>query len=321
MPRHKPCAGVIYPRVLEDFEVPREAIAAPLRGVKMVSPSGSTAFINFADGGAVIHRNTFDYLLATKAREDGSEITDGIKVVGVNLHDDHCELILRNRASVKCRYVIAADGVYSTVCRKLGKPWAKEDLALTLQLTLAVSRKDKKSINNYFETYYDSRRTPGGWMWVVEREKDVLAGLGHEFKYRKKVGNQNQELITFLSQRFKRFEVLKKETYMLPFKGPRLKEDLTLMDRILLTGDAAGFVRSDTGEGIYYAMHSGLAAAESIADVMGSDESLKDIYFKKLCDRGLHVLYVTTDLKHALLDNESMEKYIKRIRKLTELFK
>jgi len=54
---------------------------------------------------------------------------------------------------------------------------------------------------------------------------------------------------------------------------------------------------------------------------MDSDESLMDIYFKKLRICGLHGLYVTTDLKHALLDNESMEEYFKRIRKLTKLFK
>lgn len=320
MPRHKPCAGVIYPRVLEDFEVPREAVAAPIRGVKMVSPSGNTAFIDFADAGAVIYRDIFDYMLANKAREDGARIIDGTKVDDIQVHDDYCELVLRNKASVQCRYVVAADGVHSTVCRRLGKSWAKEDLALTLQLTLDVSKEDKKSMNNYFETHYDSQRTPGGWIWVVEREKDILAGLGHEFKYREKVGNQNQKLISFLNQRFRRFEVLKKEAYMLPFNGPRLKENLTAMDRILLTGDAAGFVRSDTGEGIYYAMHSGLAAADSIADVMDSDESLGDVYFKKLRDCGLHSLYVATDLKRALLDNQSMEEYIRRIRKLTELF-
>ncbi|MFX1351761.1 MAG: geranylgeranyl reductase family protein [Promethearchaeota archaeon] len=321
MPRDKPCAGVIYPRVLEDFEVPGEAIAAPLRGVKMVSPSGNTAVISFEDMGAVVYRNVFDYMLAIKAKEYGAKIIDRSKLNSISVHNSHCEVILSDDASIKSRYVIAADGVYSAICRKLGKSWTEESLAVTLQLTLRVSEEDKNSIANFFETYYNSERTPSGWIWIAEREKDVLTGLGYEPRYQEKIGNQNQELLNFLSQRFKKFEVLKKDAYMIPFQGPRPKEDLTLMNRIILTGDAGGFVRSDTGEGIYYAMHSGLAAAESIVDVMNSDEPLIDVYFEKLRDCGLHSLYVATDLKHALLDNESMEAYFKGIRKLSKLFK
>jgi len=222
---------------LEDFKVPREAIAAPLRGVKMVSPSGNTALINFADKGAVVHRNIFDYMLAVKAREDGARIIDNTRINNISVHDNHCELILSDNASIKSRYVIAADGVYSTICRKLDKPWTEENLAITLQLTLRVSEEDKNSINNFFETHYNSERTPGGWIWIVEREKDVLAGLGYGFRYREKIGNQNRELIGFLSQRFKKFEVSKKDTYMLPFQGPRPKEDLILMNRVILAGE------------------------------------------------------------------------------------
>ncbi|MFX0096804.1 MAG: geranylgeranyl reductase family protein [Candidatus Hodarchaeota archaeon] len=321
MPRDKPCAGVIYPRVLEDFEFSREAIAAPLRGVRMISPSGNTALVNFADRGAIVYRNIFDYMLAIKAREDGAKIIDRTKVNDISVHDDRCRIILSDSSSIRSKYVIAADGVYSTICRKLDKPWTRESLALTLQLTLDVSEEDKNSINNFLETHYSSEKIPSGWIWIAERERDVLAGLGYELRYQEKIGNHNQELMSFLGQRFRKFKVLKKDTYMLPFQGPRPKEDLVLMKRIILTGDAGGFVRSDTGEGIYYAMCSGLSAIESIADVIGSGDSLIETYFDRLGSYGLHSLYTPTDLKRALLDNDIIEEYIKRIKKLTRLFK
>jgi flavin-dependent dehydrogenase len=52
---------------------------------------------------------------------------------------------------------------------------------------------------------------------------------------------------------------------LIPIKGIIPK---TQTDRVLLCGDAAGFVNAITGEGIYYAMVSGELAARSLAQAL-----------------------------------------------------
>ena len=57
------------------------------------------------------------------------------------------------------------------------------------------------------------------------------------------------------------------KAYRLPLGGPLSR---TYADRVLLCGDAGGFVNAYTGEGIYYAMvtgeHAGLTLAEALKD-------------------------------------------------------
>src|SRR5262249_16980871 len=55
------------------------------------------------------------------------------------------------------------------------------------------------------------------------------------------------------------------KAYRLPLGGPLPR---TMADRVLLCGDAGGFVNAYTGEGIYYAMVTGRHAGEVAADAI-----------------------------------------------------
>jgi flavin-dependent dehydrogenase len=55
------------------------------------------------------------------------------------------------------------------------------------------------------------------------------------------------------------------KAYRLPLGGPLAR---TWSERVLLVGDAGGFVNAYTGEGIYYAMVTGRHAGEVAADVV-----------------------------------------------------
>ena len=47
----------------------------------------------------------------------------------------------------------------------------------------------------------------------------------------------------------------------------------TYSNRVVLVGDAGGFVNPITGEGIYYAIHSGSLAAEVIAESLSNNDT------------------------------------------------
>jgi flavin-dependent dehydrogenase len=55
----------------------------------------------------------------------------------------------------------------------------------------------------------------------------------------------------------------------LPLKGAT---EQVASDRILLAGDTAGFVDAFTGEGIYFAMHSGKLAAQTLLEAAGAGD-------------------------------------------------
>ena len=319
IPRHKPCAGVLYPRVLEDFKVSREAIASELLGVRIIAPSGNKATISFHEAGAIVYRDIFDYLLTLEAIKYGAKIIDGLSVNNVKIDSSRCLLKLENNTSIEGRFIIACDGVYSTISKLFNKSWSRENLAATLQAVVKTSIEDKKTINRYFEVYYDGIRTPGGWTWIAERESDVLVGLGYPLKHVGNLYELKYKLNSFLKFRFRRYQVLRYESYMIPISGPR--HDLTINSRIILAGDAGGFVRSDTGEGIYYAMYSGLLAAESVNEHIESGEQLGEIYHSKLQDYGLNQQYLTSEVKNILTSNSDIEKYIDKIKILSENYR
>jgi flavin-dependent dehydrogenase len=63
-------------------------------------------------------------------------------------------------------------------------------------------------------------------------------------------------------------------SHIIPVGGITRK---TINSRILLSGDAAGFVEAFSGEGMAYAIRSGQLAAETIAGIMMYGKKLNDI--------------------------------------------
>lgn len=97
---------------------------------------------------------------------------------------------------------------------------------------------------------------------------------------------------------------------MLPVGGPLKK---TYTDRILLCGDAAGFVNAFTAEGIYYAMVSGELAAQiaSIAIKRDKcDESFLSQYQDKWDSEIGEELYQSVKIQSRLFSNTKVINYI-----------
>ena len=72
-----------------------------------------------------------------------------------------------------------------------------------------------------------------------------------------------------------------------------LKEELP-GSRVLLIGDAAGFVDAFSGEGLAYAIRSGQLAANVIAEVSQQKGKLKDLHkYESICRKefGTHLKY------------------------------
>ncbi|MCX8205315.1 MAG: geranylgeranyl reductase family protein [Candidatus Nezhaarchaeota archaeon] len=314
LPRHKPCAGVLYPRVVEEFEVPREVVVSPLRAIKLVSPSGREAFVSFEEPGAMVDRASFDHWLAKKAAEAGARVLEGAALRALALSEGGCRLRVEGLGLVESKFVVAADGVYSTVARSLGLTWRRPCLALALQAYVESSAHAEEGV---FEVRYDPGRLPGGWWWAAWRRGPSIVGAGQLVELMGRAEGLRAKLRGLVAEL--RARPMAEEAYMIPLRGPRRLEELVVKDRVVFAGDAGGFVRSDTGEGVYYAMHSGEAAAEAVAEALEGAE-LKEAFQGRLEERGLLQLYEATELHEALRSPEEAEAFVARVARASRAF-
>ena len=114
-----------------------------------------------------------------------------------------------------------------------------------------------------------SSRAPEGYAYIFPKRDHVNVGIGYVLEhYRESIGTAPYELQRGFVDHLKRLGVIEGESkrenftpFLIPVGGP-LKHPGR--GRVLLTGDAGGFVNGFTAEGIYYAMVSGELAAGAI---------------------------------------------------------
>ena len=109
-----------------------------------------------------------------------------------------------------------------------------------------------------------------GYGWVFPKKQHVNIGIGILYpKYVKKPQRNILEVYKDYFKTLKENKVLPENLEIGKCCGgalPFSPLDITYSNRLLVVGDAAGFINPITGEGIYYAMSSGEIAAKIIND-------------------------------------------------------
>jgi geranylgeranyl reductase family protein len=276
LPRQKPCGGGISTRVLTRFPWLGPALERiphnPVSHLYLEGPSGGS-FRMRAGGPAVIliRRLEFDHLLATLARDAGAEILAPAAVAQASQDADGVTLRTRDGRELRAPIVIAADGVNSVIARRLGlnPGWPAARLALDMmeETPVAALRAAEPETLSVFYGYGGAH----GYAYIFPKREHVNVGIGYLLPYFKErvdltpydlqrqfVGDlRERNLVDGESQR-SHFT-----PFLIPVGGP-LKA--TAEGRVLLAGDAGGFVNGFSAEGIYYAMVTGDLAAGAVLD-------------------------------------------------------
>ncbi len=254
-PRDKSCGDGIAPQVIDLLDgagvtgivdghvpVPRLRLARGPSGVdrKMVRPTW------------VIPRSTFDLRLLEAAHAAGATV----------LRHRVRELAQRSSivldGEVEARTVVGADGAHSIVRRALGRAPGPMAVALRGYSPTPPDRANAQVI------VYDTARQPA-YAWSFDRG-DGLSNVGYG------------ELVGHPHERSTKAQMMERLDTLLPgaadggtsWKGQQLPLSTGRWrppaGRVLLAGDAAGLVNPMTGEGIYYAVATGLAAGRAAAE-------------------------------------------------------
>ena len=274
LPRQKPCGGGISTRVLPRFpwlaEPLREIPSNPVSNLYLEGPSGDV-FRMTSEGPAVIliRRIDFDHLLVRLAQAAGAEVIAPAPVAGAAQDRDGVTLRTRDGREFRAPMVIAADGVNGVVARRLGMNdgWRQEDLALDMmeETPVAAMRSAEPETLAVFYGYGGAH----GYAYIFPKRGHVNVGIGYVLPYFKaRVERTPYDLQRQFVGELKGRGMLDGESqrahftpYHIPIGGPLRT---TARGRVLLAGDAGGFVNGFSAEGIYYAMVSGELAAAAI---------------------------------------------------------
>ncbi len=281
-PRNKPCGGGLTTRALGRFPhlaaaldriethyISRLYLEGPAgRGVVLTSPTPAVV---------TIRRLEFDRALAELAVEAGAELVEGASVSGVAADDDGARVTTRDGREFGADYLVAADGVNGIVARRLGlnPGWDESSLALDVMEESPNERLRALDPNTLWVSY--GQQGTAGYGYIFPKRGHTNLGIGClQSSLREhavvRPDDMQQRFVAELRRRGLVEGRANREDFMpyhLPLGGPI---QTTARGRVLVAGDAAGFVNAYTGEGIFYAMVTGELAARSILDDAALDD-------------------------------------------------
>jgi flavin-dependent dehydrogenase len=283
-------------------------------------PDGTSAVIESDEPAALmIRRVEFDALLVWLAREAGAELVTGADIVRVREDTNHVTLTARDGRQFAAPLVIAADGVNSVVARRLGlnHGWAASSVAIDMMeetprtalrdtdpSTLWVSygyRPGRLIAEDDAGAGHDARissppasragapkSAPEGYAYIFPKRDHVNIGIGYLLSYfRHDVDETPYSLQRRFIAELRSRGIVAGESvrenftpFLIPVGGPLRRPG---RGRVLLAGDAAGFVNGFTAEGIFYAMVSGDLAGRAAIEASSDIKTAAAVY-RRACD-------------------------------------
>lgn len=290
-PRDKPCAEYLSPaaepllRDLGVFDALDALRPSRLRGFRIYAPNGTCFQGDFAatrdmsgasyfETGLAIPRLRLDAQLVTAARNAGAEVREHWRLAQISRDGEIWTLTpATGDEPIHARLLLGADGVHSTVARRLGL----HQQGGMRKIALVAHMRGITSLGEYGEMHVYGRRYVGlapleaaelgglcNVAMVVDERRDgrALAGRPQDFLL--------EALRSFprLGGRIDHVSVARRTLAVsrISVRARRLSGD-----GVLLVGDAGGYYDPFTGEGIYRALRSAQLAAAVARDALAGN--------------------------------------------------
>jgi len=276
-PRDKLCGGGLTPRIkdLVDFDI-GGVIERDIHAVCLISPSGRRPYLKRAtQAGYTVKRAKFDHLLLKKAEEAGARVEQGTEVVAIEQLRSGIRVLTKGD-SYRAPLLVAADGVNGIVARSLGirKKWSSNRVGLCIAADVPVDPSEVERIMSVseeedclpIELFFGP--VEWGYAWCFPKRDELSIGIGCRMDKMSNLKGSWRDFVSML-ERTKGIRVNpdSRRAFRVPIGGC---EKRLITRRTMLIGDAAGLVSPISGEGIYYAIESGLIAADIAKDAMES---------------------------------------------------
>lgn len=296
LPRYKTCGGGIIGRGLQVLPVDvRHVIEQHCHTAQLnVFPSG----LSFSTHRSfpivsMTMRDQFDYALLSAAQAAGATLHQRCAVEDVSLQHD-AVTVMTTTGDMNAQFVVAADGALSTVARKVGMADGRVLIpALEYEVKIPQDRLD------HFRgvARFDFGLLPHGYAWAFPKRQHLSIGVLSMVQRERELKRAIRRYLDLLGCRDA--TQIEQHGFVIPIrprKGPYIDK------RVLLVGDAAGFADPVTGEGISFAIRSGLLAAQSLIDSHLEEVAVCQRYARSLTDTILPELRTGRWLAQLLYD-------------------
>ena len=286
-----------------------------------------------------IRRLKFDNTLVEYAVAQGAHLFEGIAVKDFEVFDDKVVTTLRNGEKLSSDVIIGAGGSFDMVSRRIREiermpmKWRDEDIATALYFEIDVGREfmDRVYGKERISMAHVKYQNLDGYGWSFSKDTVLNIGIGCPRSIIKKIKKANpkwderQYLLDYV-------DTLKEQGWFpnelnidrKMISGSNIPVGMgmkcTVGNRMLVIGDAGGFVSPLSGEGLYYALDSGRIAAESLNSLFEEgnfDKASLMTYHRAWSTKwgddlewlkvGWHLLMVMPNslIKYAALDEET----------------
>ncbi|MDB4948784.1 MAG: NAD(P)/FAD-dependent oxidoreductase [Gemmatimonadetes bacterium] len=288
-PRDKVCGDFVGPAAMVELDalgvtgvpeyratnVIRHA-AVHLNGVELIRQplpqvEGMPAY------GRVIPRMLLDAWLLDAARRAGANLVEGVRVTGFDA-GPHGVTVAAERDREPCtfraRLLVGADGSNSVVARTLrGSVPPDEDRIVAVR----AYYDGDSGPEDRCDLYFTGESFPGYYWLFPTGGGRANVGVGMVLETLPPTGDHLRGLLLDLVARdpalSARLEGARMEGKVVGWPLTTYDARLPVVgERVMLVGDAAGFINPLNGEGIQYALVSARWAAETVADAVAADD-------------------------------------------------
>jgi menaquinone-9 beta-reductase len=264
-PREKPCGGGITGRALAligDAIPAGHLPSVRIRAARFVESKNNThADVDLPDDSTalmVLRRTEFDGALLAAAQRAGADLL-AARVLDVARSSSGFELVMAGRSRIASSFVVGADGANSLVRRKVSRPFQRRQLSIATGYFAHGVTSERIVI----EIFAD----PPGYIWSFPRPDHLAIGICAQAD-----AGLGVEALRSLVRRWIQSTRIADGAALEPYAWPipsLSSDDCLSLDLAgpgwLTVGDAAGLVDPITREGIFYALQSAIAAADTLS--------------------------------------------------------
>ena len=277
-PRNKPCGGGITTRALRRFPwlpAALDRIATHyVSRLYLEGPGGRSVVLTSAEPAVLlVRRLEFDELLARLAAEAGADLCEEAWVSQVATDGDEVSVTTRDGSVHRAKFLVAADGVNGVVTRRLGlhNGWKATEVALDMMEEVPYERLRAVDPATLWVSY--GYGNADGYGYIFPKRDQINVGVGCLLSYfRSSIDAAPYEMQQRFVGSLRDRGLVQGESQRgdftpchIPVSGPIPQ---TGCGRVLVAGDAGGFVNAYTAEGIFYAMVSGELAGQAIVSAV-----------------------------------------------------